>query len=85
MCERLAAGESDIGMPTDHGACSQVIEFESSPLLMVGHALGLQVSLIAYPVVSIKKVSSPLRECMSSFPGVHACAVACCADFTFSW
>ena len=37
-------------------ACLQVIEFESSPLLMVGHALGLRVSLIAYPVVSIKKV-----------------------------
>ncbi|CAK0782536.1 hypothetical protein CVIRNUC_005754 [Coccomyxa viridis] len=32
-----------------------VIEFESSPLLMVGHALGLRVSLIAYPVISIKK------------------------------
>lgn len=36
----------------------QVIEFESSPLLMVGHTLGLRVSLIAYPVVSIKKVGS---------------------------
>ena len=38
----------------------QVIEFESSPLLMVGHALGLRVSLIAYPVISIKKASHRL-------------------------
>ena len=43
-------------MPDRGTACLQVIEFESSPLLMVGHALGLRVSLIAYPVISIKKV-----------------------------
>lgn len=37
----------------------QVIEFESNAM-MVGH-LGLRVSLIAYPVVSVKKVR--LRPC----------------------
>lgn len=35
----------------------QVIEFESNAM-MVGH-LGLRVSLIAYPVVSVKKVCPP--------------------------
>lgn len=35
----------------------QVIEFESTAL-MIGH-LGVRVSLIAYPVVSIKKALSP--------------------------
>ena len=34
----------------------QVIEFESTAL-MIGH-LGVRVSLIAYPVVSVKKVRS---------------------------
>lgn len=53
-------------------ACLQVIEFESSPLLMVGHALGLRVSLIAYPVISIKKVGIDhhLRRSPESNDGV---------------
>ena len=36
----------------------QVIEFESNAM-MIGH-LGLRVSLIAYPVVSVKKVRPPI-------------------------
>lgn len=38
----------------------QVIEFESNAMT-VGH-LGLRVSLIAYPVVSVKKVCLLLEE-----------------------
>lgn len=40
----------------------QVIEFESTAL-MIGH-LGVRVSLIAYPVVSVKKVN----HCEASVP-----------------
>ena len=36
-------------------SCVQVIEFESTALMM--GQLGLRVNLIAYPVVSVKKVS----------------------------
>ena len=53
-------------MPDKLSSCLQVIEFESSPLLMVGHALGLRVSLIAYPVVSIKKVR--VDQCSADRP-----------------
>ena len=46
-----------------------VIEFESHAM-MIGH-LGLRVSLIAYPVVSVKKASALSR-------GSRACSVAIC-------
>ena len=58
-----------------HGSplCLQVIEFESSPLLMVGHALGLRVSLIAYPVISIKKAGHCAILRLLSLPQQHCC------------
>ena len=55
VCDRM---QTYLTCLTRCTACFQVIEFESSPLLMVGHALGLRVSLIAYPVISIKKVKT---------------------------
>lgn len=50
------------------GSCLQVIEFESTAL-MIGQ-LGLRVNLIAYPVISVKKV------CSTNHP-LHTVAVWC--------
>ena len=65
----------------------QVIEFESSPLLMVGHALGLRVSLIAYPVISIKKashfLSSGFAVCLRRQPYCN-CPMCFLADLIHS-
>ncbi len=52
-----------------------MIEFESSPLLMVGHALGLRVSLIAYPVISIKKASHSLTSGSAVYPASGFAAI----------
>ena len=49
----------------------QVIEFESTAL-MIGQ-LGLRVNLIAYPVVSVKKVSSAWEPASQTL-----CPGSCC-------
>lgn len=61
MCADFCdGGHCNKMLPNGHqhlGFAWQVIEFESTAL-MIGH-LGVRVSLIAYPVVSIKKAPSP--------------------------
>ena len=53
----------------------QVIEFESTAL-MIGH-LGVRVSLIAYPVVSIKKAPYPPPLRLVDEPVYGGCAESC--------
>lgn len=59
----------DVWEPTIE-VCVQVIEFESTAL-MIGH-LGVRVSLIAYPIVSIKKVRNKNGRCRGVWPGLDA-------------
>lgn len=63
----------------------QVIEFESNAM-MVGH-LGLRVSLIAYPVVSVKKVRllSVLALLVSLHGMCRACQRTCSCMLSLWW